>query len=482
MRVLITNPPWPGTGFGARSDVRWPHKRSDKFIEYPIYLAYLVAIVREAGYEVEFLDAILEELGIEEFARRVREMAPDMVVMECSTPSIDYDLRSAAAVKRLSPQTKTVLVGSHPTVFHREIMEENPAVDAVCRGEFDFTVRDLVRAEAAGTDWAEVAGITYHENGAVRVNPDRPLIEDLDQVPFPARDLVRSRFYRQGTFRGKNPTTVVTSRGCPFRCVYCLWPKTLYGQTFRGRSAQNVVDELDECVNRYGVDEVYFDDDSMALDKQRMLAICRMIVDRKLSFEWISQCRVSSMDEEVLRAMKAAGCRYIRFGVESGSPKMLKIMKKGITPEQVTEAFRLARKVGIRTQAFFLFGVPGENRETIRETIDFAKRINADSAQFAVVIPHPGTELFSTSREQGYLHYDRWEDFSSCVGMIETPELSLAEVEAARIRAYKEFYFRPRYILRTLLGIKSWEDFKSVVKSALSIVSRIGFFGKKGSH
>lgn len=227
MKVLIANPPWPGEGFGARSDVRWPHKRSDKFIEYPIYLAYLVAIVRQVGHEPVFLDAILEELGIEGFARRVEEIKPSLAVLESSTPSIDYDLQSVSALKRRLPALKTVLVGSHPTVYHREIMAANSDLDAVCRGEYDYTVRDLVRAEAEGRSWEGVEGLTWRDEGGVRVNPDRPPIEDLDQIPFPARDLVSSPFYRQGTFRGKNPTTVVTSRGCPFRCTYCLWPSTL---------------------------------------------------------------------------------------------------------------------------------------------------------------------------------------------------------------------------------------------------------------
>jgi len=478
MKVLITNPPWPGEGFGARSDVRWPHKRSDKFIEYPIYLSYLVAVVRQAGFEAAFLDAILQELDVDAFARKVREIGPGMVVLECSTPSIKHDLASAAAIKKLSPPTRVVLVGSHPTVFHQEIMAENPSVDAVCRGEFDFTVRDAALAGAGKLPWDKVAGLTWRDQGRVVVNADRPLIENLDEIPFPARDLVGDPRYRQGTFRGKRPTTMITSRGCPFRCVYCLWPRTLYGNKFRARSAENVVDEIAEAVNRFGVDEVYFDDDSMGLDKKRMLDICRMIGERKLKFEWISQCRVDSMDEEILTAMKRAGCRYIRFGVESGSPEMLKIMKKGTTPEKIVNAFRLTRKMGIRTQAFFLFGVPGETKETIRETIDFAKRIQADSAQFAVVIPHPGTELFALSREKGWLRYNDWEDFSSCRAMIQTPSLSLEEVEAARVRAYKEFYFRPAYFLQTAAHIRSWDDLKSVITSARSIVSRIGFFQK----
>ena len=478
MKVLITNPPWPGEGFGARSDVRWPHMRSDKFIEYPIYLSYLVAIVRESGYEVAFLDAILEELSIKKFAERVKEIGPDVVVLECSTPSINFDLQSAAAIKEISPSTRTVLVGSHPTVYHKEIMAKNPSVDGICRGEYDYTVRDLVRARAEGMDWSGVLGLTWRRDGEVIANPDQPLIDNLDELPFPARDLVDSPNYRQGTFRGKHPTTVITSRGCPFHCIYCLWPNTLYGHNFRSRSAENVVDELEECVNKYGIDEVYFDDDSMALDRERMLDICRLIVERGVKFEWISQCRVDSMDEEVLRAMKKAGCRYIRFGVESGSPRMLKLMKKGITTAKAMEAFRLARKVGIRTQAFFLFGLPGETEETVQETIEFAKKIKPGSAQFAVAIPHPGTELFDITTKNGWIRYDKWEDFSSCLGMIETPEFPLDAAEKARVKAYKKFYFRPAYILQTALSINSWADLKSVISSAGSIFSRIGFFTK----
>jgi radical SAM superfamily enzyme YgiQ (UPF0313 family) len=239
-----------------------------------------------------------------------------------------------------------------------------------------------------------------------------------------------------------------------------------------------VVDELAEAITRYGVDEVYFDDDSMALDRERMLEICRLIGERGLKFEWIAQCRVDSMDEEILRAMKGAGCRYIRFGVESGSPKMLKLMKKGITTERALETFRLARKVGIRTQAFFLFGIPGETWETVKETIEFAKKLRPGSAQFAVAIPHPGTELFRTATEQGQIHYDKWEDFSSCLGMLQTPEFPLEAAEAARVKAYRRFYFRPAYFLQTALSINSWADLKSVLASARSIVSRLGFFNR----
>lgn len=476
MKVLVTNPPWPGPGFGARSDVRWPHKRSDKYIEYPIYLAYVVAVLKEAGIEVEFIDGVVEEMTIADFVEAVARINPDIVVIECSTPSIKYDLLTAKGLKEKINGIFVVLVGSHPTFFHQEIMKENDFVDAICRGEFDLTVRDLALALMKGENLSRVQGITYRHGDSIRINEDRPLIDNLDELPFPARDIVKNEHYRQGTFTGEHCTTIVSSRGCPHRCTYCLWPRTLYGRRFRARSPGNVVDEIEEVVKKYHVDEIYFDDDSLALNRRRILEICRLINERDIKVRWIPQCRVDSMNEEVLRAMKKAGCHYVRFGVESGSQKMLNVMKKGTTLTRIEDTFKLCRKIGIKTQAFFLFGIPGENQATVRETIEFAKKLKPDSAQFAIVIPHPGTELYQICKHNDWLKYTTWEDFSACNSLIETPEMCREDVERARIRAYREFYFRPGYILGTMAKIRDFQTLSSTLKSAKSVVDRISFF------
>ncbi len=478
MKVLVTNPPWPGPGYGARSDVRWPHKRSDKFMEYPVYLAYVVAILEKAGIEVEFIDAVVEEFSIADFAGAAAKINPDMVVIECSTPSIKYDLLTAKTLKERMSNVFTVLIGSHPTFFHREVMKENPAVDAICRGEFDLTVRDLAVSLSNGDKLDKIKGITYRDGQKIHENEERPLIKNIDELPFPDRRIVKSKYYRQGTFTGKECTTIVSSRGCPHSCIYCLWPKTLYGQRFRARSAENVVAEIENVVNEFHVDEIYFDDDSLALNRPRILRICQLINEKNIKVKWIPQCRVDSMDEEVISAMKKAGCHYIRFGVESGSQKILDAMWKGTNLAQIERAFELCRKAGIKTQAFFLFGVPGETNQTIEETIKFARKLRPDSAQFAVVIPHPGTDLYRTCQEKGWLRYNDWEDFAACNSLIETPELSRQDVEKARIRAYRQFYFRPAFILRTAFKIHSWRDLKAVFKSAGSVVERISFFSR----
>jgi anaerobic magnesium-protoporphyrin IX monomethyl ester cyclase len=479
MQVLVANPPWPGPGYGARSDVRWPHKRSDKYIEYPIYLSYTAAVVEEAGLEVSFIDAIMDELSIEAFAQKVRDLAPGLALVETSTPSIDFDLETAAAIKRSSPETFVALLGSHVTYFDRETVAENPGVDAVIRGEFEYTAADLGRMLQDGGNLSGVQGITYRDDdGDVRRNPDRALFEPLDGMPFPARHIVKGEGYRAGIYSGGLPTAMVSSRGCPYRCTFCLWPDVLYGHKFRARSAANVVDEIEEAVRIHGHDEVYFDDDTFTIDRQRVMDICRLIQERGLEreAEWIAQCRVDTVDREMLEAMKAANCGYILFGVESGSSEMLKRMKKGITRAKVREAFKLTREVGIKTQAFFLFGMPGETQETIQETIEFAKEINASSTQFAIAIPHPGTALYDECKANGWLTSEDWADYTAESSLIETPWLTAKEVEEARIRAYREYYYRPQFIVGEALKIRRMADVKRLMRGANSVRARIKFF------
>ncbi|UCE29505.1 MAG: radical SAM protein [Candidatus Bathyarchaeota archaeon] len=478
MRVLVANPPWPGPGYGARSDVRWPHRRSDKYLEYPIYLAYVVAVLEKAGVDVHFVDGVVEELSVQAFAEKVKRLRPDLIAIECSTPSITKDLQTAQKVKEELEDTFIVLMGSHPTYFHKEILSENKFVDAIARGEFDFTIRELALTFKGQQQLQNIAGISYRNGESIQINEDRPLIQDLDTLPFPARHIVKSDSYREAVFTGRRCTTIVSSRGCPYQCVFCLWPRTMYGRKFRKRSMANVVDEVQHVVEDCGVDEIYFDDDCLTLDRNRLLQICEEIVRRHVKVKWMCQARVDNADDEVLKAMKQAGCHYIKYGVESGSQEMLDAMKKGITLDKVRRAFKLTRKAGIKTQAFFLLGLPWETPETVTETIEFAKEIKPDSAQFAVVVPHPGTELYDLCLERGWLRYESWDDFDCRKALIETDNLSIEDAERYRTRAYKEFYLRPSFILRTTLKLWNPKEAKRIIRSAKSIMKRISYYGE----
>ena len=474
--MLVSNPPWPGHGYGARSDVRWPHKRSDKYLEYPVYLAYAVAVLDKSGVNVEFLDGVAEDHSTQTFVDTVKKIDPRIVFIECSTPSINYDLNTAKKLKEELEDIFVVLIGPHPTYFHKEILIENEFIDAIVRGEFEYTIKDLSLTLLKGGELKSVKGVSYRDKGNIRVNDDRPLIKNLDDLPFPARDKVKSDSYREAVFTGKKCTTIVSSRGCPYRCVFCLWPRTMYGKQLRARSAGNVVDEVEHVVEKYGVNEIYFDDDCFTLNKKRLIKICKEIRRRGIDVNWMCQSRVDNVDEEILSNMKRAGCHYIKYGVESGSQEILNLMKKGITLEDTRNAFRLTTKMGIKTQAFFLIGLPWETEETFRETLEFAKELKSDSAQFAVVVPHPGTELYDLCKEKGWLKFDSWEDFDCRKALIETENLLRKDVECYRVRAYKEFYFRPSYILRTTLKLWNPREARRIIRSARSIIERIYYY------
>lgn len=481
MKVLVTNPPWPGPGYGARSDVRWPHRRSDKYLEYPIYLAYVVALLEKAGIDVHFIDGVADDLSVQAFAEKAKKIGPNLIAMECSTPSILKDLNTAKKLKEEIEDTFIVLMGSHPTYFHKEMLSENRFIDAIARGEFDLTINDLAFALQDGSARAQlrkVEGLSYRDGENIQVNENRPLIQDLDALPFPARHVVKSDSYREAVFTGKRCTTIISSRGCPYQCIFCLWPRTMYGRKFRKRSPRNVVDEVQHVVDAYGVDEIYFDDDCLTVDRNRLIEICEEIIRRDIKIKWMCQARVDSVDEGALEAMKKAGCHYIKYGVESGSQHMLNVMKKGITLDKVRKAFKLTRKVGIKTQAFFLLGLPWETPETFKKTIEFAKEIKPDSAQFAVVVPHPGTELYDLCLEKGWLKYESWEDFDCRKALIETDNLSIEDAERYRTRAYKEFYLRPSYILRTTLKLWNPKEARRIIRSAKSIMKRISYYGE----
>jgi len=477
-KALVTNPPWPGEGYGARSSVRWPHKRKDKKLEYPIFLAYTVALLREAGVETAFLDGVCDELDFERYAEEIRRIAPDFVAMESSTPSIDHDLESVRRIKARRPGMFVALMGSHATYFHQELLREHPEVDAIIRGEFEITVRETALALRDHRPLSGVLGITFREEGGIRVNPERSFDADLDRWPYPDREVVPIGKYQTAQYQGKKGTFMLSSRGCPYRCTFCLWPGTMVGRDFRSRDPEAVVNEMEYLVKEHGVDDIYFDDDTMTIDRERLLKICRLIQERDLKVHWISMGRVDTVDEELLTEMRKAGCDNLYLGVESGSEEILKRLKKGITLDQVVKAFRTARKAGIKTQAFFMMGGPGETRDTLKETIDFAVRLDPDNAQFAAAVPYPGTEMYEEALRKGYLRAQTWEDYAARDIVLETETLSRLDLEKARLEAYRRFYLRPRFMARTALRLTNVREVRRVWRGTLSIVSRLIYFSK----
>ncbi len=479
MKVAITNPPWPGDGFGARTNVRWPHRRWDKCLAFPIYLAYASALLKEKGFDVFAVDAVEKEWGIFEFVSKLSKEKPDVILLEVSTPSIANDLETAQLLKKELPDSTIVFWGPHATYFHMELMKDYNFIDVCIRGELEHTLYEICRALKDNKPLGSVNGITLRKSGEVIANKDADFIQNLDELPFPDRKAFRMQDYRQAFYSGKRTALIISSRGCPYQCTFCLWPKTVGGRRFRPRSAKNVVDEIEFLVKKYGVDEIVFDDDTFTLDKKRVMDICSEILSRNLNIKWLCMARVNTVDEEVLTIMKKSGCYQVTFGFESGSEKILKSMKKGVTKKEIARAVELTKKQGLVVTGSFVFGMPEENRETVKQTMKFAKQLNADYVQFVLAAPFPGTEFFDFAKEKGLLSIDSWSDLDGTKGLIaKTLYLNRNELQGLIRKAYLSYYTSPKVIYTNLKNDISNHNPKRLFKGAKSILSRIFYYKK----
>jgi len=451
MKVLLANPPWvTGDRVGFRSNVRWPFTISKSEFErgkgasyhFPIYQAYTLAILEREGFDVAAIDCSVNLMGIGDFVGVVERLAPDLVVLEISTPSFNTDMATATAFKQ-RVHVPLAVIGTHVTVFHREIIEKHPSIDFVARGEYEYTVLELARTLQTHGDLAEVLGLTFRRNGDVVVNPDRPYVEDLDALPFPARDRYEWWKYHEPTYYALPWITMISSRGCPYRCTFCAWPQTMYGHKYRVRSAKNVVDEMEYCIKKYRPGEIFFDDDTFTIGKPRVMEICREIVQRKRGVIWSCMGRTDTVDREMLAAMFNAGCRKIKFGVETGSPRIMTEIKKGLDLSKVVGAFDAARSVGMEVHGTFMIGLPGETRDAVKETVELARSIRMDSVQFSIATPFPGTEFYRQCVQNGWLVTDRWEDYDGNFGsVVSYPRLSKVEIEELLCFANQEYESR----------------------------------------
>lgn len=477
MKVVVANPPWPGEGYGARTNVRWPHRRGDKILAFPIYLAYASSVLKKSGFDTYAIDAVQKEYGIEKFAEKIKEINPEVVLLEVSTPSIKYDLKTAKQIKKELPECFVVFCGPHATYFHKRIIEKYGFVDACIRREFEHVIKDLCVSIKNNKNLKEVKGITYRDGGVAKINEDAQPIENLDELPFPDRASFKIEDYQQAFFSGKKTASMISSRGCPYQCTFCLWPETMYGRRHRTRSAKNVVDEIELLINQHGVDEIFFDDDTFAISKKRMQDISKEIIQRNIKTSWICMGRVNTVDKETLELMKKAGCIQIFYGFESGSEEILDSIKKGITREQSINAVRLTQKAGLVAGGSFVFGMPKESKKTVRETIKFAKKLKADYVQFTLAAPFPGTKFYEEAKQKNLLDITSWEDLDGTHGAIlKTEHLSKEELAGVIRKAYLSYYTSPGVIWQSIK--KMGYDKKRVFRGFKSLMARLFYYKK----
>jgi radical SAM superfamily enzyme YgiQ (UPF0313 family) len=401
MRILLVNPFYP------ISETPSP----------PLGLAYLAAALEAAGMEVRVLDLVVRPYSEELLAEVLDEFRPGIVGATAVTMTIDAALAVIADAKRMRPEAVTVVGGPHATFCAAETLAACPALDVVALGEGEETVVELARAVRAGAGLHGVRGLAFRETAGIRVTARRRRIRDLDRLPLPARHLLPLGRYRALGM----PISMITSRGCPHRCIFCVG-RRMVGARVRLRSPQHVVDEL-EAVAALGFHQVNIADDLFTADAARCAAVCDEIRRRGLSVRWTAFARVDTVDAALLARMRAAGCTAVSFGVESGNPGILKTARKGITLAQVEAAVRMCAEAGVTALASFILGLPGETPETIAETMAFARRLEAHGLiyGFHLLAPFPGTRVRERSAEYGlHLLTDDWRRYHANRAVVET--------------------------------------------------------------
>jgi radical SAM superfamily enzyme YgiQ (UPF0313 family) len=439
----------------------------------------VAAVLEKNGYLVKILD--LPVLGFSEnsLSTIIGQEKPDVVGVTAMTPTINSVVSVVKAVKECDGNITVVLGGAHATILPEETLKSVPEIDVIVRGEGEQTILELVKVlEEDPNSVNQIWGITCREGNSVRSNPLRPPILDLDTLPFPAFHLLPMGKYRlHPPFGRRTPVMpIITSRGCPYRCIFCS--KAVFGKKYRSNSPAYIVDEIRFLKEKFGVKEVKFYDDVFTLDRKRVVALCMQLKEHGIDIPWSCETRVNLVNGELLKVMKDAGCYMIEYGVESGSQEILNSLKKDITLEKTTEAFKLTHEAGIETVAYFMLGSPQETSETIQETIEFAKKIDPDFVQFSTTTPYPGTELYSLAVNEGHVP-EKWEDYmyadlksidDSCLG---NKFLSKEKLKECNKKAYTSFYLRWSYVWKRLKKTTSFGEFKTNVAGLRMLIDLV---------
>ena len=464
MKVILANPP---SGLYVRED-RCQARVADLFgasVRTPLDLAYLAAMVRRAGGEAWVYDMPALGWDKERFEDALGRAEPDMLVVSATTFTLVGDMEFLAYAKVFEPGLITVAKGAHFLNQDLATLKRFPELDVVIRGEYELTMQEL----ASGKPLSRIKGISYRrpKDGELIRNPDRPLLKDLDSLPHPARDLLDNGLYRRPD-TGEMQTTVQTGRGCPYPCIYCLGP-AFSGRRLRKRSPEDVLGELEECVERHGIRNFFFRADTFTLERNWVLEICGLIERRLPGVKWVCNSRTDSLDEERCAAMRRAGCWGIALGIESGNQSMLDKMGKKAKLDDSRRAVALCRKHKLKTLLYFIIGLPWETKETLKDTMALARELEGDFYDFHVAIPFPGTELDSLVRREGLMRSDN--DLSEKgygEAVLRSRALSAEQLVSWRKKLLRSIYLRPSYILKRITSVESLPSLWRQIRYALS--------------
>ncbi len=476
MRVLFIEPP-PTADWqpGSRLSTAGRRHPSFNYTGEQVY-SYVnlsaAAVLRQAGHEVLYWHCQTQGIPLAAMRARLAAADPGLVVIMAEHITLEV---TAGIIRLIHGETdaKVVLVGPLATALDRQVLERL-APDFILRREWDLSVAALAKALDDRRPPAEVAGLTFRENGATVRNPDAPLIQNLDDLPFPAFDLVSMDCFYESVFKRFPAATTITSRGCPYHCVFCSFPQTIYDHGFRAQSPERVLEEARLLRRDFGVREIRYDDDTFEVDRERVLRICEKFRQARLGLVWAPQCRPGNVDPELARAMRSAGCTFILYGVESGDDEILKRIRKGTTTALIRRGVDAAKSAGIDILNCVMLGFYWDTPETVRRTVEFAFELNAEFTQFSIPVPLPGTEYWRLLVEHGIVGEDDWHRSDSFHGVcFDLPNLKGEEIGRILRETYARYYTRPGYLwMMARRSLRSWDNFRQSLRGARALLIR----------
>jgi len=465
--LLLINPPSPKKGtFIIRDFNRCGRTSKEKIIWPQTSLAYLAAMTPK-NVTVRIIDCIAQKTSWQNLEEILKKEKPKYIGAHVITSTAHNDLKTFRLAKKINPKIKTVTFGPHVTELTKQTFKECPELDFIIKGEPEITFKELIQTlENNKSDFFKIKGLAYKKDSKILINPDRSFIKNLDQLPIPRHDLLPIKKYIF-PFMASGFTFVVASRGCPFKCIFCRQP-IMWNYIFRQRSAKSIIKEL-KFLKKIGVKEFLFSTDTFTLKKDSVIKLCQLIIKANLNLKWACNSRVDTIDQEMTKWMKKAGCWMIALGIESGSDKILKLCQKNTTVHQIKKAVKTITKAGIKVYGYFIIGLPEETKETIRKTINLAKNLPIIFAIFHIASPYPGTEFYKMVKEKEWLISERWEEIDQgCSSPINYPQLSGGEILYGIKKAYREFYLRPKAILRILFSVRNFKDLGRLITAGIN--------------
>ncbi len=468
MKVAIVNPPSYKNEKYVREGRCEQRASSFQYLMVPISLPTIAGLLRSKGFKIKLIDCMAEELNSESTIKEIEKFKPKLIILNFSTATYPGDKSFTLKLKKRMPKVHLTAIGVHVSALPKETLIET-ALDSIIRREPEMTALDLAQKIKKKMKLREVKGLSYRGNPLFINNPAREFINNLDQLPFPTRDLLKNERYKMPIYN-RPYTLVITSRGCPNNCSFCT-AGIYYGSKIRMRSPENVLDEIEEIIKVYKIKDIAMWADTFTFNRNYVLKICQGIKERGLKFRWMANARTDRVDLKMLKTMRESGCQIISFGVESGVQRILNHVGKNITLNQTRRAFKWTKKAGIESAAHIIFGLPGETKETIKKTMKFVKEINPDYVQFYSATPFPGTRFYQEASQKGWITASGWQDFEPGKNIISTPTLSVRDLALLRKKAYLQFYLRPKYILGRLKKfVKKPGDFWPFLKQSISFL------------